>query len=80
MGEIMPYADCSRGTSLTSWIAITATACATLGCVILWWIRLRAVNAALRFVDQAGLAAGLVFGFALLMQGAAALLIDPCAH
>ncbi len=80
MGEIMPYADCSRGTSLTSAIAIAASACAALGCITLWRIRARALRAPVCFLDHAGLAVGLVFTFALLLQGAATLLIDPCAH
>ncbi len=80
MGEIMPYADCGRGSSLTGWIAFAAATFAALGCCMLWLVRTRSLNTNARFVDHVGLITGPVFTFALLMQGAAALLIDPCAH
>jgi hypothetical protein len=80
LGQILPYVDCQ---TRVSWSAI-ATAVAMLFALASAWISwkglARTEPPALTFVSQISILTALAFAFALLLQGAATLLLDACTR
>ncbi|PTM97325.1 hypothetical protein [Mycoplana dimorpha] len=80
LGQILPYGDCSAGAGWTAVAAFTAAAFAAAGALL---SRRGAVVTASRtalFLSRMSFLLGLCFAFALLMQGAATVLISPCLY
>jgi hypothetical protein len=76
-GQILPYVDCDRHGLWTPSTALLAAAIALLAAALSLAGR-RQLAGTYRFVASlAGLVA-LVFGFALLLQSAATVILDPC--
>jgi len=50
------------------------------GALISWRSHLSAVSRSASFISNVGVLFGAVFAFALILQGAATLLLNPCAH
>jgi hypothetical protein len=78
LGQILPYADCRNHSASTLWLSIAAGLVALAAAGV---SRHAATSLATRyglFLGNLGFLMGLAFFFALLLQGAAAALIDPC--
>jgi hypothetical protein len=78
-GQILPYPECETGfpwTAITSWLAaLIAIAAAILG----WRAgKPEGVASEKPAVTRVAPAAGLLFAFALILQGVAALVISAC--
>ena len=79
LGQILPYAECGariRASTLFAAIAMVLT----LGSAWLSWRGAAGLRGqqAMRFTGQLGALMGLLFAFALLLQGAATLVISAC--
>ncbi|MCA1408746.1 hypothetical protein I6F26_08255 [Ensifer sp. IC3342] len=78
LGQILPYVDCGAGVSWSTVASFVAVAVAFAGTVVSH-ARFGPSEARTNlFVAKLNVLAGLAFVFALLMQGAAAMLLDPC--
>ena len=76
-GQILPYLDC-HGRISWSVIAITIAAIVSVGGVGISCRQMRHDNATSFFIGSLGAGIGLAFTFAILLQGAAVLLLNPC--
>lgn len=78
LGQILPYPDCHDGMHLTAAVTIVAALIALAGAVTprlaLTWME-RHTDL---FVRDLGCLVGLAFSFALFLQGAASVLLNPC--
>ena len=78
LGQMLPYVDCQRR---VSWSAI-ATALATLAALASAGISYAGATETesepRMFLRRIGILTALAFAFALFLQGAATLLLDPC--
>ncbi len=77
LGQITPYIDCSRH------VALTPAVCGTLLLVSIAGtaasrLSPKLVGRAERFIIDAGFLIASAFVFALILQGAASMLLDPC--
>ena len=75
-GQILPYIDCRDNSYWSLFASTSAAAVAAGGVIVLLW-RSRYWPVSERIFGLCGLA-GLAFVFALLLQGAAPLLLNPC--
>lgn len=77
LGQITPYADCRQGTSLTLMLCAVLLAVSVAGMGL---SRIVSTNIARpeRFVADVGFLLALTSVFALLLQGAASVLLDAC--
>ncbi|EJC64677.1 hypothetical protein Rleg5DRAFT_1432 [Rhizobium leguminosarum bv. viciae WSM1455] len=80
VGQMLPYTDCDMGTGWIIFATFLATALATAGALISWQSHVSAASRSARFISQVGLLFGSTFAFTLLLQGAATLLLNPCAR
>jgi len=78
LGQILPYADCGGGTAWTVFAAFVATALAVAGAVLSWPGHQSTESRSALFISKVGILLGFGFAFALFLQGAAALLLNPC--
>ncbi len=79
LGQILPYADCSARTNWT--LAVCAAAAGgSVGGALFAANRWRSWSDSQRKFGQTALAITAVFVFALFLQGAAPLLLSPCAR
>ncbi|OLP57931.1 hypothetical protein BJF93_13925 [Xaviernesmea oryzae] len=80
LGQILPYRDCAAGSSWTGGSAFALVVVAAGGALLSWRYGRFAIGRAGRAGAYAGALFGLAFCFALILQGAATLLISPCLH
>lgn len=76
LGQIVPYADCTTDLSWSLFAAIVGIALALAG-LCLSYPRGADRRVAL-FIGYASMGIASIFLFALLLQGAAAMLLNPC--
>lgn len=76
-GQILPYLDC-RGRISWSLVAVIIAAIISVVGVGISYRQIRHDNATAFFVSWLGAGIGLAFTFAILLQGAAVLLLNPC--
>lgn len=80
LGQILPYGDCSAGARWTSLVAfITATA-AIGGAIVSQRFGAAMASRTALFLSRLAFLFGLCFAFALVLQGAATVLVNPCLH
>jgi hypothetical protein len=76
-GQILPYVDCDRPANGTPDTAMLTAGLALLAAAVSLAGRTRLAGT-YRFVACLGGLMALVFGFALLLQSAATVILDPC--
>ena len=82
LGQILPYLDCPRRTLWLASCTFALAAVALASAFVSWRASpepagARARNTSL-FLQRLNVLAGLMFAFALLLQGAAALVLNAC--
>lgn len=78
LGLILPHADCRAG---SAWTLGSSLLAAVIALVASGLSRRAATREGTRyslFLGNLGFLVGLAFSFALILQGAASMLIDPC--
>ena len=78
LGEVLPYPECRMRIAL---LALTSLVVGliSIGAALLSWRSQRAADAAVDvFLSRLGLMAGLLFAFAIALQGAASLVLSGC--
>ena len=80
LGLILPYRDCSAGSNAAGGGALALALLAASGALLSWRHGRVATGRAGRAGAYGGAVFGLVFCFALGLQGAATWLISPCLH
>ncbi|MBB4187029.1 hypothetical protein [Sinorhizobium terangae] len=78
LGQILPYADCGAGVSWSTVASFVAVAVALAGTLVSHARFGPSEPRAILFIAKLNVLAGLAFAFALLLQAAAAMLLDPC--
>ncbi|RUM23938.1 hypothetical protein EFQ99_18350 [Rhizobium vallis] len=79
LGQILPYVDCAARTNWTL-VACAATAGASVAGIMFATNGWRSWSVSQRKFGQTCLAIAAVFVFALALQGAASMLLSPCAR
>jgi hypothetical protein len=80
-GQILPYADCADGGSRTALACAAAVPIALAGAWISWISDEKpGEDRTAGFAGRVAALAGLVFAFALGLQGAASVLVPACAR
>ena len=80
LGQMLSPVDCATGAMSTA--IVSGLLSLLVAAILLLAYRQHGVNGARTalFVSGLGMLSGLAFAFALLLQGAASLLLNPCAH
>jgi len=84
LGQILPYVDCGRRLSLLVLSAFSLAEISLVGAYLSWCCRtapqsLGTTGAETRLFSQhLSALMGVLFGFALLLQGAATIVLNPC--
>jgi hypothetical protein len=78
LGQMLPYVDCLEKTHWTAFTAFAAVFLAAGGGLLGWKSYSAAASRTARFVSGFGIFFGCAIGFALLLQGAASLLLNEC--
>lgn len=80
LGQILPYADCNGGVSWTLIGAFAAAAIAAAGVLFCYNALTAQPSQTGSFVGKLSLLFGLAVSFALILQVAATILVNPCAR
>jgi hypothetical protein len=80
LGQILPYNDCLKQTSSSLIVVGASLLLGLAGVAVSWFEQNRAGDRAQVFVARLSIGIGLAFTFALTLQGAATLLLNPCQH
>ena len=78
LGQILPYTDCRTSQNWSAAISLSLTLLTLMAALMPARERLPLGSHADLFVNRLSLLVGLTFAFAMLMQSAATLLVDPC--
>jgi hypothetical protein len=78
LGQILPHIDCVAGLVTTMVACFGALLLAAGGTIVSCWTRSASGSRGGKFVAGLGAAVGCAFIFALLLQGAATLLLSAC--
>lgn len=84
LGQILPYVDCARRLPLLALSAFSLTAASLAGAYLSWCCRtdppaIDGTGAETRLFSQhLSALMGVLFGFALLLQAAATIVLNPC--
>jgi len=78
LGQILPYLDCNRQSSLSAAASIVCAMAATASALATLHFWEKSTSRSDLFISMIGWMAGFAFAFALFQQSAAALLIDAC--
>ena len=84
LGQILPYVDCERRLPLLALSAFSLAAISVVGAYLSWYCRttppgLGTTGSETRLFSQhLSALMGVLFGFALLLQGAATIVLNPC--
>ena len=78
LGQMLPYTDCGGGTTWLVFVAFLATTLAAAGAIISYQGYQSTASHSALFISRVGVLSGLGFAFALSLQGAATLLLNPC--
>jgi hypothetical protein len=79
-GQILPYGDCSSGAGLTVSMTFAAAALAAGAGFLSWQQKGHVISRTQRAMTYVATFSGLSFAFAIILQGAATLLLSPCLH
>lgn len=78
LGEILPYVQCRTGIASLAFVSL-AVGLLSIGAALLSWRKRRPAEAMVEtFLARLGILAGLLFAFAIALQGAAALVLTGC--
>ncbi|MDR6758638.1 hypothetical protein J2Y48_003946 [Mycoplana sp. BE70] len=80
LGQILPYGDCSAGARWTAFAAFIAAIVAVSGVIVSQRATAATVSRTVLFLGRIAFLLGLSFAFALVLQGAATVLVNPCLH
>ena len=81
LGQILPYVDCGRRLPVLALSAFSLTAISLVGAYLSWCCRTvpPSTGAETRlFLQHLSALMGVLFGFALLLQGVATIVLNPC--
>lgn len=78
LGQILPYVDCAGGMMFTAGASFVAALLATVGTLVSYRACSAATSRRRMFAASLGLLTGASFAFAIFLQGAASLLLNPC--
>jgi hypothetical protein len=78
LGEILPYAECRTGIALLALTSLAVGLLATGAALQSWRIRKPGDGTVDVFLSRLGVLAGLLFAFAIALQGAASLVLTGC--
>jgi hypothetical protein len=78
LGQILPYTDCPKQTSSSLIAVAAALAVGLTGVAVSWLGQIGAGDRTQIFVGRLSIGIGLAFTFALMLQGAATLLLNAC--
>jgi len=78
LGEMLPHPECRTGIALLAFTSL-AVGLMSIGAALLSWRSRKPEDAAVDvFLSRLGLLAGLLFAFAIALQGAASLVLTGC--
>jgi len=78
LGEILPYPQCRTGVALLTFVSLLV-GILSIGAALLSWRSRRPAEAAVdTFLARLGIMAGLLFAFAIALQGVASLVFTGC--
>jgi hypothetical protein len=78
LGEILPYPQCRTGITLLAFVSL-ALGLLSIGAALLSWRGRKPAEAAVdTFLARLGIMAGLLFALAIVLQGAASLVLTGC--
>jgi hypothetical protein len=80
LGQILPHADCAAGIMSAAIVSFGAALLAMTGTLMSYRAHAASVSRRMLFLSRLSLMMGAAFVFALLLQGAATLLLDACAR
>jgi len=80
LGQILPYRDCGSGGTWTGAMAFAAAAIAAGAAFLSWQQKNQVISRPRRAMTYVAAYSGFSFAFALILQGAATLLLSPCLH
>ncbi len=78
IGQILPYADCEQRANWSLGTSAVLAAAALGSTVLSYWVGDSPKARTASFLSRLSFTVGLIFVFALVMQGAAAALLNPC--
>ncbi|MCZ4091332.1 hypothetical protein [Sinorhizobium psoraleae] len=78
LAQILPYVDCGAGTSWSVVASFGAAILALAGALVSHRRFAQSEPRTKLFIARLNVLVGLAFAFALLLQGAATMLLDPC--
>lgn len=78
LGQILPHVDCASSTGWTAVAAFAATVLALTGVLISRDDSISTASRTKLFISWLNVLLGLTFAFALVLQGAATLLLSGC--
>ena len=78
LGQVLSHPDCATGSAATATSALALLGLTLAGLIPALRGRAARPSRSSRFIVTVGLLTGTAFAFALLLQGAAALLVSPC--
>lgn len=78
LGQVLSHSDCVNGSAATATSALVLLLVTIAGLVPALRDHSAQSSRSARFIITLGLLTGSAFAFALLLQGAAALLLSPC--
>lgn len=80
IGQVMPYMDCRMGRQCSMMATALLSLLAALGALTPLTARGKPQTKTAEFIRMISILAGSAFAFALTMQAAATLLVNPCQH
>jgi hypothetical protein len=78
LGQVLPYADCARQMSSTLIAAAAGVIVALIGAAVSYFGQQSEHGPTQLFIGRLSVGMGLAFTFALMLQGAATLLVSAC--
>ena len=78
LGQVLSHSDCATGSAATATSALALLLLTLAGLGPAAYGLAAQPSRSARFIVTVGLLTGSAFGFALFLQGAAALLLSPC--
>jgi hypothetical protein len=80
LAQILPYGDCVSDAGWTAFVVAVAAAIAAGAAFLSWQQKSHVISRTHRAMTYVATFSGLSFAFALILQGAATLLLSPCLH
>jgi phosphoglycerol transferase MdoB-like AlkP superfamily enzyme len=80
LGQILPYGDCAAGSQWTAWATFSAAVISAGTAFLSWQQKDHVVSRPRRAMTYVAVFSAFSFAFALVLQGAATVLLSPCLH